>query len=591
MNRRSLVVILIGFFLCVASAATPVDLRILIDTSGSMKHTDPLNLRVPAVRLLVGLLPQGARAGVFAFDQKVVSLVPPGEVNSTWQNKAKLGVGKIHSRGMFTDISAALEESLVGWDSPDGETRRAILLLTDGKVDVSKDPAVNATAREQLLSQTLPKVHGVGASIYSIALSDDVDHDLLRQLSRDTNGWYEQASDAGLLQRLFLRMFDRTVRRDALPLKDNRFIVDASVRELTLVVFRKTNSGSSKIVSPDGSTYSRESPPNQGHWAAEQGYDMVTVEKPLAGSWQIQADSDPDNRAMVITDLNLEVDPFPAQALLGEPLDLVARLREKGKVVTDSDFLKLLNFTVTRTADGEERDTRPLQDNGVAPDLSSGDGIFSMSLSGLVRPGPQELQVTVEGPTFQRELHYALHLYPAGIETRLEMSDGMRMVVAKPVADLLDLSSLSVTASITDPGGIAQPLNLVHGQDGTWSALIPGSSPAGNYVVVFQARGRTLQGRALSFVPPPLTFTISPVARSPVVPPVAPPAPILQQVPPTAPPQSSSLPSWLLPTVAIIAANAFLVGLVIFGLRWWRKRNESMLLELEEQIGPSSETV
>ncbi len=41
-------------------AAEPrYDFRIVIDVSGSMKQTDPQNLRVPALKLINGLMPLG----------------------------------------------------------------------------------------------------------------------------------------------------------------------------------------------------------------------------------------------------------------------------------------------------------------------------------------------------------------------------------------------------------------------------------------------------------------------------------------------------------------------------------------------------
>ena len=51
-----------GVAISTASATEPVnDVRVMIDISGSMKHNDPHNLRAPALRLLTGLLPKGAR--------------------------------------------------------------------------------------------------------------------------------------------------------------------------------------------------------------------------------------------------------------------------------------------------------------------------------------------------------------------------------------------------------------------------------------------------------------------------------------------------------------------------------------------------
>ena len=36
-------------------------MRILVDISGSMKQSDPQNLRIPAVNLLLELLPNGSK--------------------------------------------------------------------------------------------------------------------------------------------------------------------------------------------------------------------------------------------------------------------------------------------------------------------------------------------------------------------------------------------------------------------------------------------------------------------------------------------------------------------------------------------------
>jgi len=567
-----------------AADSAPVDLRILIDTSGSMHRTDPLNLRVPALRLVVGLLPRGSRAGIFTFDQRVVTVVSPGEVNAAWQEKARRSADRINSKGLFTNIGAGLDQALIGWEGPAGTSQRKVMLMTDGMVDISKDPAVNAAARERVLSQTLPRVHAAGASIYTIALSDEADHDLLRQFARDTNGWHEQAADAGLLQRLFLRIFNQAVQRENLPLKDNRFVVDSSVHELTLVVFRRPGAAPTSLLAPDGTRYNREPPPAQGRWASEQDYDMVTVEKPISGSWQVQADTDPDNRVMVVSDLNLEMDPIPPLALVGEHMDVTARLREHGKIVTDHAFLGLLGFTVTRTTENGEHDLRPLRDDGMTPDETAGDGVFSVSLADLLHPGPQELRVTVEGATFQRELHYSVQLYPAGVETKLEGEEKAetRSVVVRPIPEVVDPGSLAVTATLTDPLGAAQPLTLVRGPDGAWSAPLPAGE--GRYLVVFQARGRTPQGRTLSFIPSPLTFGNAAIMPTPPPAPLPPPPPpVVHVAEPYSPPTS-----WTRVGGILVLVNALIALGIWFGRRWWRQRNEAIFLDLAEQIEPPS---
>ena len=90
-------------------AAEPLyDFRIVIDVSGSMKQTDPQNLRVPALKLINGLIPSGSRAGVWTFGRYVDMAVKWGKVDANWRRQADLGANKIHSNALLTNIESAL---------------------------------------------------------------------------------------------------------------------------------------------------------------------------------------------------------------------------------------------------------------------------------------------------------------------------------------------------------------------------------------------------------------------------------------------------------------------------------------------------
>ena len=74
-----------------ALAAEPrYDFRVVIDVSGSMKQTDPQNLRVPALKLINGLIPTGSRAGVWTFGRYVDMAVKWGKVDDAWRKQADL---------------------------------------------------------------------------------------------------------------------------------------------------------------------------------------------------------------------------------------------------------------------------------------------------------------------------------------------------------------------------------------------------------------------------------------------------------------------------------------------------------------------
>ena len=135
-----------------AAATTPAapvsDVRILIDISGSMKHNDPHNLRAPALRLIVGLLPTGAESGVWTFGQYVNMLVPLDVVDANWKDKARAASKQINSNGLYTNIEDALKRATWDWNTPDPHVRRSIIMLTDGIVDVSKNDAEDTLLTE-----------------------------------------------------------------------------------------------------------------------------------------------------------------------------------------------------------------------------------------------------------------------------------------------------------------------------------------------------------------------------------------------------------------------------------------------------------
>ena len=234
-----------------AKAPAKNDVRVLIDISGSMRTNDPQNLRRPALRMLVGLMQPGTRAGVWTFAKWSNPLVPLAEVDAGWKKRALSASKQITSPGAFTHVERVLQNAIKGWSGKPSTHNRHLVLLTDGMVDVSKQPAESAASRARILDELLPKLQGLGAKVHTIALSERADHELMKRLSSATDGWYQQVESADRLQRVFLKIFEQVGKPDAVPLKGNKFTVDSSVREATVLLFRTPGSADPVLVSPD----------------------------------------------------------------------------------------------------------------------------------------------------------------------------------------------------------------------------------------------------------------------------------------------------------------------------------------------------
>jgi len=77
---------------------------------------------------------------------------------------------------------------------------------------------------------------------------------------------------------------------------------------------------------------------------------LIDIKNPQQGEWNLQADVDPDNRILIVTNLRLAVDKLPTNLMLGDRFEARARIQEKGKTLTRGDLLSLLQFEASLTA-------------------------------------------------------------------------------------------------------------------------------------------------------------------------------------------------------------------------------------------------
>ena len=485
-----------------ANNVKKADVRLLIDISGSMKKNDPKKLRIPALQLVTNLLPQGSKAGVWAFGRYVNMMVKLAPVDANWQDKATKTATKINSAGLYTNIGSVLEKASYGWSRVDNNEKRSMLLLTDGMVDISKDPKVNAKERTRILTEVLPKLKKSGVSIHTIALSKNADHELLKELSSQTDGWYQAVDNAEELQRVFLKIFEQAAERDNLPIKDNLFSVDKSIDEMTVLIFRKDTSESANLISPSGAKYNKSSNKNGLRWFSTATYDLVTLPSPEPGNWKIDANVDPDNRVMVVSKLGLSVAELPNNLLAGEAINYEMMLMEEGQAIENLDFLKLVDAKLIQSKDGQEQK--------MAMFFDSLNNTFKQSFYTDNFVGELRLNLQVSSPTFERERSHAINIYGSPLISEVKKSaDNIQphKIIMRIRDDIVDANSLNINVIITMPDGkklykvikdTNQPLEI--------SAELTG----GDYKVSFKISGKSVLGRDFDVSPQAIEFSIAP---------------------------------------------------------------------------------
>lgn len=476
----------------VATAADQIaDVRVLIDISGSMKKSDPQNLRVPATRLIAGLMPEGSRCGVWTFGRYVNMLVPVRPVNDAWRELAKEKSVLINSTGLYTNIEGVLENASSGWFDVDPATKRSLILLSDGYVDVSKNAAESAASRQRIIEETLPRLKKAGVEVHTVALSDDADHKLLETISIATGGSYLRASEASTLNRLFLKLFEKSVEAPSLPLNDNKFKVDKSIKNMTLVIMQGANAKPAALIQPDGKLISQVSHPETVKWHHENGFDLVTVEAPAEGDWQIDASTDPDNRVIVATNIELAVSPLPNVILPSEVVHVSGHMLEDGKPLVKRELLNSIDMVMLQEQHDGTAQSIKLNDDGIPPDLSVGDGVYSTTMKPLDVQGIYELSLIAASPTFEREYRHTIQVMGEPINTDVtELGEDKGGVFLLKLTPRLDKSIMSIDSLTLKLAGSAQPAVELprNDTDDTWNFELP-QRVAGKYLT-FAATGK-----------------------------------------------------------------------------------------------------
>lgn len=457
---KNICIVLIFLSSHVLAAEQKDDIRILIDVSGSMKLNDPNNLRKPALKMLNGLIPNGSTAGVWTFGRFVNMQVKPSTVNKAWRKKGDAGANQIHSNGLFTNIESALTKATVGWTKKEKKTRRNIILLTDGQVDISKNPEKNKVSRQNVIDKNLQKLKALGVKVHAVALSKSTDETLLKRIALETEGSFEIAETDKDLQRIFFKMFERATKPDTVPLIGNQFVVDKSIKEMTLLVFRDENSNkNTQLFDPTGRVINKNKNFKDVSWRSEVGYDLVTITKPKSGKWKIDAKSDGDNRVMVVTDLKLVAKEPPPYILPNQPLSIITELQNKGKIIRKNSFLRFVKFNI------EHIDNDGISNKSDLPMSKhrSEKGQFPYLINEDLKEGEHSFIITADSNTFKRSKRFSVEVqWPIKVDIIPKpKTPGYYSLVITPREEYIDVDTLELKILLEKPSGEKESINML----------------------------------------------------------------------------------------------------------------------------------
>lgn len=318
--------------------------------------------------------------------------------------------------------------------------------------------------------------------------------------------------------------------KNQIPLFDNRFRVDNNVEEITLLLFRKRGSASAVLVRPDGSKiHFNTAEAQQVRWHDASSYDLIQIKNPMPGPWQAIGRLLPESRIMLLTEIRLQVDPLPANLMVGETVKISARLTNGDEPITAKDFNEVLAleviFVSTNNAEYDNFGRGVVQvaqfrDDGKGYDERARDGVFTGEFQLRFVAGEWTPKYIVRTPLYTREVQQApVVLKPAPIVADITASPAVpedkpkqqaipHQVLFKVTDDSVNAESVLLQGRVRYPSGEVESFALNE----------PGSTPRelklhnrghGSYILEVSAYGTMQDGREFILNLPEVSFVVN----------------------------------------------------------------------------------
>ena len=322
----SLITGLFAATLSTITVATPADVRVLVDVSGSMKKADPKAVRGPATALLAALLPDQSRGGIWLFGSDVRELVPYGPVDARWDALGKPIEASIGSTDRFTHMESALRTGITAGGDQTTEACH-IILITDGIVDVQGGKDASGASRDRILKTVLPDATEKGCRIHTIALSDKADLPLLRQIAIQTDGLFTLLDQAGDLIPVMLDALELALHSQQLPVRNQEIQIDADIRQ---VRFIRLGSDTPIALRSTERTINTKDQSNDISYYSGTGYQTLIWSNPVPGRYTLTEQFGPTDRILIDSDVRLELGELPPTISADQTLGLNASISNKG---------------------------------------------------------------------------------------------------------------------------------------------------------------------------------------------------------------------------------------------------------------------
>lgn len=310
-----------------------------------------------------------------------------------------------------------------------------------------------------------------------------------------------------------------------IPYFDNRFRIDAALDQITLIFFRKRGSKPVILVQPDGKKLRiNDHDRDKVQWYDDRTYDMVVIKKPMVGPWQAIGNILPESKILIVSDINLVVEPLPEIILSGETLKVIAKLYNGKNKIDMPYFRKVIvldvNFFSTNNSDydnfgADAFKIASFRDDGRDLDEYAGDNIYTGEFLLNFAAGEWQPVYVIKLPMMTRELHQKpiiLQRTPISFSEKISKNDSNPHRLMIHIDEThIDPKSVVFQGEVTFPDKQIETFAIMDDEYGENQALriqdIAFTEP-GIHRINLKAFGKTITGREFRLVVPEYTFNV-----------------------------------------------------------------------------------
>ncbi len=382
-----------------------LDVVFVLDSSGSMKESDPEEIRTEAIKMFLDMSQvQGNKVGLVAYSDNVVREHNLDTINSSDDKERIKNMAVNIPFGQKTDTGAGILEAANLMDSGHDKSHKPmIILLSDGK----NDPLRKSEDSLKDLKTAISTCKDKGYPVYTIGLNYDgsVDKTQLEEMSSETKGKNYITNTASDLPKILTDIYADNSKlkvQDGGTVTSNGEYQDLKVKIPNSNVLEANISMISdskvevKLLDPKGKEVNI--PSSSAVFTTSKKYSMLKLIKPTEGEWTVKVKgangSDIKVSYIFNYDLTLEANFTPKTPKNGDKLKVEAYFASNVQKVSDKALYNNMKAKLV---------VKDMKGNLVKEiPLNYEEEVFKGEYS-IPDKGKYELKVRVDGNSLYRE--------------------------------------------------------------------------------------------------------------------------------------------------------------------------------------------